>query len=66
MTPTFLTFHGESETIRGFAQRSVQYRAVRAGLAILAATFGAGASRAGDMATHRYASLMEARRRARR
>ena len=65
MTPAFLT-PGARDAVRSLAQRSAQFRAIRAGLAILSASFGAGTARAGDMATHRYASLSEDRRRSRR
>lgn len=65
MAPSFLT-PGDRNAVRSLAQRSAQFRAIRAGLAILTASFGAGAARAGDMATHRYASLSEDRRRSRR
>jgi hypothetical protein len=66
MTPAFLAAPGERSMLRALAHRSAQYRAIRAGLAILGACFGAGAAKTGDMATHRYASLMEDRRRTRR
>jgi hypothetical protein len=65
MVPSFL-MPGERNAVRSLAQRSAQFQAIRAGLAILAASFGAGAARTGDMATHRYASLSEDRRRSRR
>ncbi len=66
MTPSFMAVSCERGAVRSRVQRSAQFRAIRAGLAILTASFGAGATRAGDMATHRYASLMEDRRRVRR
>lgn len=65
MIPAFLA-SGDRNAVRSLVQRSAQFRAIRAGLAILCASFGAGAARAGDMATHRYASLMDDRRRSRR
>ncbi len=66
MTPAFLATPRDRTTARSLAHRSAQFRAIRVGLAILTASFGAGAARAGDMATHRYASLMDDRRRSRR
>jgi hypothetical protein len=66
MNPGFLSRRGDRSAMRSLVQRSAHFRAIRAGLAILSASFGAGATRAGDMATHRYASLSEDRRRSRR
>jgi len=65
MVPGFL-MPGERNAVRSLAQRSAHFRAIRAGLAILTACFGAGAGRAGDMAAHRYASLSDERRRSQR
>jgi hypothetical protein len=66
MTPEFLLAGGDGTVTGSVRRRSAQLRAIRDGLGILAACFGAGADRAGNMATHRYASLMQGTKRSRR
>lgn len=66
MTPPFLMAPRDRTASRSLAQRSAQFRAIRNGLGILTASFGSGAAKAGDMAMHNYASLMEDRSRSSR
>jgi hypothetical protein len=58
MTPSFLAMPiRPGRRLAAEMRRSAEYRAIRDGLAILAACFGAGTARAGRMETHLYASL---------
>jgi len=66
LTPGFLATQSDRNIVRSLALRSHQFRSIREGLAILVAAFGTTAAQTGRMEAHRYASLMETPKRARR